>query len=187
MYLDKPINLFEDLSNIFCLRQKMVNVREKFQAEDVEILMNIVTSTMLQLNDKTLSWHPDNAQNMQQYNLFKEDVKKLLAIDKKLQKELKTMVKCPYCNCFQVKTSALYSEDYGYIGYATCENCGASACTGSDYPYRGTPDYHGETRYQAKKNALDLFVRGHIKGEDLDGFICKPRNPQDYEVSDDNN
>ena len=67
----------------------------------------------------------------------------------------KKLVTCRKCGSNNIKTSAVVT-DYGYVGYARCQDCGEGCKT--TYDSFGSYEAYGEaTRYQAVKTVTEIW------------------------------
>lgn len=91
------------------------------------------------------------------------------------------LVPCKYCGCANTAQSSLYSEDYGYIGYCGCQNCGTTISTNSNNLY--AQDFCGSTRYEGIKNVKVLWNKV-MTSEDFNDYVTRGINQNflSYEV-----
>lgn len=83
------------------------------------------------------------------------------------------LVPCKYCGCVHTKQSAIYSEDYGYIGYCRCENCGSTVCTTSTDFLQGK-HFYGSTRYEAIKFVKSIWIKAMSDIKEAQEYLTCP-------------
>lgn len=72
---------------------------------------------------------------------------------------------CRMCKSTNIKLSSMWIDEMGYTGYAICQECNAS-CTSheTDFWSANSTDGYGDTRYEAKQKAKEVWNKQNKKG-----------------------